>query len=671
MTRAFLFFLLLSIIPAMAHAERAANTEVDLLLESSSVRPGQTVWAAVRFRPDPEWHVYWMNAGDSGLPPSLAWTLSQGTEAGAIEWPAPSRITVGGLTSYGYEHEAVLLVPLSIGPQVAEGEQPVKLRVDFLACKVDCLPGTVNLNASVAISEEHQPAARETAVVFERGRERLPSSGKEVRSEAVFAGNTLEITFTGPFAAVPQDLYFFPEEPELIRHSGVQSFDGRTLSLPLAPSADRSLNELKGVLSAANPVFNNNRAVELTIPIVGGTPTLNFWYACLLAFLGGILLNLMPCVLPVLSLKILSLVKATRNPSKLLESGMLYTLGVMVTFLLVAGLMLILRGLGNQLGWGFQFQSVHFVLAMIILLTIFTMNLLEVFEVAPPQIAGQERLGRWGSFGTGVLATLLATPCTAPLMGPALGLAVTLPVGLALAIFAALGFGMAFPFLVLTLFPRALTFIPKPGKWMIGLKAVFAMMLAATATWLVWVLSAQTGSCGAKAALIAVMLAVASAIVFGRYQQAGGRWKLWLAAGLLIGALAGGVWKLAACPSFDGDLLVEKASFWKRYSDEALSRAQSRGETVFINFTAKWCLTCQANAATVFQDERVVKALSRPGVVALEADWTRFDSEITAALSRYGYSSVPLYVVYPAGREDPEVLPVVLTPEAVVEALNP
>jgi thiol:disulfide interchange protein DsbD len=669
--------------PSPAWALRAAHTDAALVLGKAAVKPGGELWAGIRFRPDPHWHVYWRNPGDSGLAPTVKWSLPQAVRAGELRWPCPQRIEVGGLTSYGYEGEVTLLSPVTVSVQAARGNVVAKAHVDFLACQVECEPGSVEVAADLAVAGEERAAPQDSRLSIEQALSGLPIDPGAVPVSGRIKDGELVLKVSLPPGQSRSVVYFFPYSSRLIDHHAAQVVHDNELSIPLSTVADLSDRGVEGIILADAPILPRSGQLsaivrfELPLPVALTPVTapaadrrlLTLWLACLFALAGGVTLNLMPCVLPVLSLKILSLVKHGRDRGALLQNGLLYSAGVVASFIAIAGTMLALRALGTQVGWGFQFQSKEFVLAMIVVVVVFAMNLFGLFEISAPPVKGHETLGRWGAFGTGVLATVLATPCTAPFMGTAIGFALTQSTISAMLIFTCLGLGMALPYLLLTMFPTAIAFVPKPGPWMKGLKAVFGVALALTAVWLIWVLGGQSGACGVRAALLATAAAAWGAWAVGVAQRRSVRWLSVLGiCGIILG-LAAGTWSIDRCPV---PLLVKATggTIWQSFSEEGVAEARRAGKTVFVDFTAKWCLTCQVNDRTVLRHPRVLKALSRPDVAAFEADWTSFAPKITRALARFGRSSVPLYVVYRPGEEEPEVLPVVVTPEVVASALN-
>lgn len=552
----------------------------ELLSSHASVRPGQAFNAGLRLIHKPGWHTYWLNPGDSGLPTKLSWRLPPGWSASAFEWPAPQRIVVPPLTSFGYGGDVTL--PLTLTAPDEPGKAVLRATADWLECAEICIPGKADLSLAVDVAE----AERETphARRLEAAVAGLPRPGEAVHARAVPGAVVLILDGRHPTAE------FIPADASFEGGRGPVSVGpARTeITLALNPGAVAP-TALTGVLHLAGV------ATQVTAPIA---TTNNFRYL-LLAFLGGLLLNLMPCVFPVLSLKVLGLLQ---KPGK--GDALAYCAGVLVSFELLAAGLLAARAAGASLGWGFHLQSPPVVAALAALCVFIGLNLLGYFEVGTRLMGAGS--GQRGAFASGVFAVVVAAPCTAPFMGAALGWALTRPAWETFAVFGALGLGTAAPYALLASWPALLKRLPRPGAWMETLKKALSVPMFATALWLLWVL-----------------------------------------ARLMTPAVS------------DKD--------WKTWSPEAVSESRSKNRTVFVDFTAAWCLSCQVNERVVLSRPEIKKALARGD--AYKADWTNRDSVIAAELARHGRSGVPLYIVYPKGGEA-VTLPEILTPRLVLDALG-
>lgn len=677
------------------------------------VTPGAPVWVGLQIAHQPEWHTYWKNAGDSGLPTEMTWTLPAGVSTGEIAWPAPKKIPVGSLANYGYENTVLLPVPLEVStlykPPVALGGTPamdIQLKASWLVCRKECIPeeGTFTLSLPLqgstalhkaefdaALGAAPQPLARPGAVEVD--------------------GHSLKVRLEGlPAAAQGKTLEFFPETPEVIRTAAVsgkdwtQSWQGDTwtATVPLAdqrsasptvmpvvvtlPESDRQPGQpvawrAEAPVSGAWPSAAASRAAEVSPALqaalaanaanaaatkAGDLPapsTTTFMAALLGALLGGLLLNLMPCVFPILAIKVLGFARQAGNASAHRKAGLAYTGGVMLSFLALGGGMLALRAAGAGLGWGFQLQSPGVVAALAALFTLIGLNLAGVFEfgrAAPSSVcSAQAKHPLANDFLSGVLAVVIASPCSAPFMGASLGFAIGLPAAQALLLFAALGFGLALPYLVAGFVPAVAYLLPKPGPWMGTLRRLLAFPMFATVAWLVWVLGQQSGIDGAGT-LLALLVCMA-AIVWALTLR--GRTRM-VIAGVLIAftavltaAIGRNVLqvvepaKLASAATKDG-----AGQRWQPWSAERVAQLSGEGRPVFIDFTAAWCVTCQYNKKSTLSDEKVLADFDAKKVAMLRADWTRRDPAITAALTALGRSGVPVYVLQAPGKP-----PVVLT----------
>jgi thiol:disulfide interchange protein DsbD len=659
------------------------------------VQPGKPLWLGLLIRHQPHWHTYWKNPGDSGLPTALSWELPAGVSAGEIQWPVPQRLPVGPLVNYGYEGDLLLPVALSVGPEFKGETLVAKLRADWLVCKEVCIPESGEFTLKLPVAAATAPQA----ALFERSRVAQPRDLAEARAQAKLDEAGLQLSIEGlPAEWQGKTLQAFPEEAGVFDHAGAQPqrWEGGRLLLTLPISAQRSESpgqlalvlrqdgseREQGGLRLAYAVANwpalpgaapapALQPAEASAPASGGTSTL---VALLLAFAGGLLLNLMPCVFPVLSLKVLGFTQHAGERRVLLAGGLAYTAGVVLSFLALAGLLLALRSGGAQLGWGFQLQSPLFVSGLALLFGLIGLNLLGVFEiraVLPGNLAGARAANPVLDHGlTGVLAVLVASPCTAPFMGAALGAALTLPAVEALAIFAALGLGMASPYLAASLWPGLARALPRPGVWMKHFKILMAFPMFATVLWLLWVLGQQVGIDGAVA-LLGLLLALAlAAWVYGAQDlKPRGRSVLGGIALVVLAATALWAWPALREAPPASAVQAESGSGWQPWSADKVAQAQAEGRTVLVDFTAAWCVTCQFNKRGALADAQLLTDLQARQVLLLRADWTRRDAAISQELNRLGRSGVPVYAVYAPGASAPRLLPEILSVSLLREAL--
>jgi thiol:disulfide interchange protein DsbD len=687
---------LLCWLPVLAAAQdQTPHARVSLLADVRGVLPGQPFSVGVRFELDRGWHIYWQNPGDSGQAPRIDWQLPPGFVAGDIEWPYPEQVSPPPVVTYGYARQVLLPVTMTPPPGLA-GPVTVRARVQYLVCKDLCLPEQAELALELPVLDRAQPdPAGQRAIAAARAR--LPRQWPALTVDA--ARFERHVYLSWPAALGSGAVRFFPDREGQFRHSAGQVLErvGNRLRLTLTATA-LPLERLTGVLVDPRGWDGAGRvpAVAVDVPVrvldqapAAGQPVaarakqpatggMGLALAAGLALLGGLILNLMPCVFPVLSVKVLSFIQlAHGDPGRVRRHGLAFLAGVLVSFWLLAGLLLALRAAGGGVGWGFQLQSPGFVAAMALLLTAVGLNLLGAFEVGLglARLAGSapQPAGYPGSFLTGVLAVLVATPCTAPFMGTALGFALARPAPEALAIFTALGLGMALPYLLLAEMPGLLARLPRPGAWMVTLRQGLAFPLFATAVWLAWVLGRQAGVDAVALLLLAALGVGLAAWGAGHLQRGTRRWLpgAVVLAGLGIAAVLGFA---AAMRPVESAAPVRAASpaagiDWQPWSAPRVTELRAAGRPVFVDFTAAWCISCQVNKQVALDTPAVARRFAELGVVALEADWTRYDPAITEALAGFGRSGVPLYVYYPPGGE-PKLLPAVLTPATVLQALD-
>ena len=612
--------------PTFAQEVYQAHTHVQLVSEQDAVAPGETFWVGIDLVLDDGWHVYWQNPGDSGLSPKIKWQLPSGFKAGDIHWPYPQRLNVGPLTSFGYEHGVLLLVPVTVNGHF-QSSQEVNLhgRLDWLACQDICVPGRAELNLPVAVMLNISGTIFNSfKTSFDRTRQNLPQSIPSITSHAVLDGNHWRVNIQTPLNR-RGDIIFYPFRDDVIEHAAPQhtQINGNGYQVVLAKSHiyQGFLTALEGI--AVNSVGwdeqGKTKAIVIKAPIDLAPVHISFLVACLFALIGGLVLNLLPCVLPVLSIKVLHLVE--RHPDRRIAfvHSLIYASGIIVSMWALALLLFILKSAGQFAGWGFQFQSPVFVLAVAMILFALALNLFGVFEFSMPAIGAlsSRQAGYQASFISGVITTIVASPCTAPLMGTALTVAISQPGIIGFGIFTFLGLGLALPFVLLSAFPVLLSFVPKPGQWMIYLKKVLGLILLACVIWFLGVFAMETG-------------------------------------------------------------LVDTTKFhksadginWQRYSSTAVAQARKRGFGVFLDFTAAWCINCQVNDRFVLQNPDVVRVFKDKGIIAFKADWTKYDPAITQALASFGRNSIPVYVYYPTGANTPDILPQLITPKIILKRIR-
>jgi thiol:disulfide interchange protein len=656
------------------------HIEAELVADVSAVVPGQSFRAGLRLLPEYGWHTYWINPGDSGLPTTLDWHLPQGLNSGEIDWPFPQALPIGHLVNYGYEGEHLLPVTIDVADSLQPGTR-VTLTVDaaWLVCEEICIPGDARLALDLEVVADAGDQASRHADLFSHTEQRIPES---VNWPARFntEGNSLSVQVVPEDIGIERDWAFFAITENLVEHAEapmIVAENGQVLiSQPLSPWMTGVPAELPFVLVDKT----SEQAWQLTATagelVSGGVlaePTTPGWaLALILALAGGVLLNLMPCVFPVLSIKAMSLVSGAGHDQR--THGLAYTAGVVASFAVLAGVLLALRAGGEAIGWGFQLQSAWFVALLIYILFALGLSLSGLYDFGTRLMgAGQgltQKGGTKGSFFTGVLACVVASPCTAPFMGAALGAAVFMPWPLAISVFLTLGFGLALPMLVLSFSPTLAKLLPKPGPWMEAFKQAMAFPLYLAVVWLLWVLARQTDATG-LALVLSGMVAMAFALWLGGKRTSSE--SLTVARHAAMGlSLIFVVTTLASVTRLDGGASgLPDDAHWESYSSDRLDALRADGDTaVLINITADWCITCLVNERLALNTEAVREAMTEHEVVYVKGDWTRRDPAITDYLSRYDRNGVPLYVLYPRNGDEPRVLPQVLTPQIVIQALE-
>jgi thiol:disulfide interchange protein/DsbC/DsbD-like thiol-disulfide interchange protein len=684
---------------AAAAVVKTEHVEAQLVSDKRAAQPGRPLLVGLKLRMEPEWHTYWKNPGDSGLPTRIEWVLPEGWKAGDIQWPYPKPLPVGPLMNYGYEDEVVLLSQLTPPANAQPGPVVIGAKAEWLVCKDVCIPEKGELEIEMPVADGEAESDPRFLAHIERSKETLPVKVEGWKFESSLSGRTLMVRLTPPAgASAPKKVTFFPERELLIEPAAPQRLvregDAVRIEMKLADPPLEGVTNVAGVAVAPSGWPGTARqAIEVDAP-VSATPLAaaapmgsarsasgnelggSVLAALAFAFVGGILLNLMPCVFPVLGIKVMGFVEHAHGESRAMRlQGAIFTAGVILSFLVLAGLMLGLRAGGMQLGWGFQLQSPVVVTLLSGLFFLLALNLSGVFEwglFAQTLTSSLSARGRYAdAFVSGVLATVVATPCTAPFMGAAVGYTLTQDTSVSLMVFGALGVGMALPVLILSLNPTLLRKLPRPGAWMETFKQVLAFPLYATVAWLVWVLGAQAGNDAVLALLAGLVLLAMGAWMYGRWRHSTALWRPAVAILFAIAGLAV-AWPAPQATGTPGQALATRAGElpWQEWSPERVTELTSQGRAVFVDFTAAWCVTCQVNKRIALNNDEVVKAFAARGVVPLRADWTRNDPRITDTLAALGRNAIPVYALYLPGEPGPLLLPEVLTPSLVLAELS-
>jgi len=668
---------------------KAPHLTVELTSLSPQIASGGTVQAGLVMSIEEHWHVYWVNAGDVGEPPTIKWTLPSGITAGPMQYPAPQRLPLGPLMDFGYEDQVAYPILLTAAPGMKPGKVHLDAHVQWLVCAAQCLPGKAHLGLDVTVV----PGPLAPPPVVGALGESLGYLPKPVPSDMkidVVAG-AKQITLTFQTKTDVKNAQFFPYENGVIDNAAAQPVDilsdGGKLWLTRGSDTPGHLAPLPKTLHGVLKL-DDDESYDLNVPITAGTlpdtpPSaarpapvtsseskqtehVTLFSAIGLAFLGGIILNLMPCVFPVLFLKGLALVNSsTEERGRQRTHGLIYTLGILVSFWAIVALLLSLRAAGKELGWGFQLQSPGFVAVLAALLFFLGLSLAGQFEIGLTLTNTGDELTRKqgfaGSFFTGVLATVVATPCTAPLMGAAIGFALAQPGWLTFLVFTALGLGLALPYLALSMQPQWTSILPKPGAWMETLKQLTALLLFGSVIWLTWVYAHLWGNRGIDRTVLLMICFLVLAIA---------GWVLSKWPGRRLASIAAAVIVLfaVALPLLKVTVAVTE---WKPYTKADFEAARASGRPVFVDFTAAWCLSCQVNEKAVLDTAMVESQLVTDRYILFKADWTQYDPQITEDLSKLHRSGVPTYVIYPPGTtSNADVLPELLTRDVVLHAIE-
>ena len=674
---------------SIAAPVRADNAEAELIARDQALSPGQPAIIGLRLKHDPQWHTYWINPGDSGMPTTIQWKLPPGTKTGPIQWPAPKRIPLPPMMNHGYDGEIVLPVEITLPADWPAGQEAkLAARAEWLICKDVCIPGGADLTLNMPVVAASTAPDPKWKALFEAAFAGMPA-GKVPKAEASTAGGVITLKLTGVKPLAGREAYVMAGVEGLVESAAPQTIkqEGDTTTITLAVTSNLSYTEprISGIA-----VGFADRAMSFEGPLAGklvagkgmdepaakgGAPTkpvagaagaedLSLALALLFAFGGGLILNLMPCVFPILSLKVLGFARGGGTVA-MRANGLSFAAGVVLSFLALAGLLLALRAAGEAVGWGFQLQSPLVVTFLALLFFALGLNLSGVFEfhsLLPQSLASATlKHPAADSFLSGVLAAVVASPCTAPFMGAALGYAVTQGPGAALAVFGALGAGMAAPYVLLAWFPAWLKRLPRPGPWLARFKQFLAFPMYATVVWLAWVLSLQIGPnsiiwLGAAMVLIGMGAWMIS--------QTGGIWRI--GAAVAIGCGIAAAWPGSETSATTS---ATKQDGWAPWAGGDIAALNAAGTPVFVDFTAAWCVTCQVNKKVVLETKPVREAFAAKSVKLMRADWTRRDPAITAALNDFGRNGVPVYVLYAPGKA-PVILPEILSERIVVEALK-
>lgn len=698
-----------------AASVKSVHSEWELIAENDGFAAGETQTIGIHINLDSHWHLYWENAGDSGYGVTVEWTLPEGFIAGDLQLPAPEWLEMFQLVSYIYKDEVILLVDIT-APDNLEAGKVIELGayVDFLACDESCIPGDAELTLATKTVERSSPSSSQS--VIQKARASLPKVIEGWKTAVVDNGESFALTLVASEGVSLNNAsltYFSADGWAATSGPRVSVGEGRVFTMLLPKSEnvpEENTDRFRGVLVSDDKdlfhayeidvPFSTNEDVAGLVESVGGQIAntdlastnndfnpfegVTLLSAVFYAAIGGLILNLMPCVFPVISIKILGFVQqAGEDKSKIKKHGLVFALGVLVSFWVLSGLLLGLIAAGEQIGWGFQLQSPLFIAGLTSIIFILGLNLSGLFEMGESLVGVgsdlQAKSGYSGSFFSGVLATVVATPCTAPFMGNALAYALTIPAASAMLIFTSLALGMALPYILLSFFPVLLKYLPRPGAWMETFKKALAFLLYATAAWLAWVFGSQVGVNGMAGLIFGLVIVAMGVWIWGAWGNLVKPKKTRIIAGI-VAALVLGVggymqWVAAqqlppeASYASEGTPHDNSKIAWQKWSPEKVEQLVSEGKTVYVDFTANWCLTCQVNKKVAFSDKDVIAYFNDNNIVPLKGDWTRRDAIIKAELQKFGRTGVPTNIIYRPGRVN-TLLPEVLTPGVVLNAFD-
>jgi thiol:disulfide interchange protein len=706
---AFLFALLLAG-PAVAQSVVTTdNVRAELISEAATVKPGEPFWVALRQTIRPKWHTYWKNPGDSGLPTEIAWKLPDGVKADPIVWPTPSLIDVSGIINYGFSDDILLMVRIT-PPATLSGDLTLAAEANWLVCDDVCIPEDGKFTLTLPTGPVAKPADAATRTLFDKARRVVPmESPWPARFGVAASGDpTLVVEARGLKPETIRDIYFFPAEwgtaASMARQRAAVTAEGIRIPLKKGDAKGAPTTTLAGTLvmtektgdgehrqafdvtAKLDPAFVPAAFSANSLATSNAGEELSLLQALLFALVGGLILNLMPCVFPVLAMKAASFARlAGEARSEMRRDGLAYTAGVLVSFAVMAAIVVAIRASVGEVNWGFQFQSPIFSLLVAYIFFVVGLNLSGVFEIGS-RFAGvgqglAARHGVSGSFFTGVLAVVVATPCTAPFMAAALGFALSQPAPQTVAVLLAMGLGLALPYLALSTTPALQRLMPRPGAWMDRLRQFLAFPMYASAVWMIWVLTQQTGADGVIYALGGMIL-IAFAIWVLRIGTATS-FTSWLRRGVAAVAVLlafAAVLKVddgpataasaSGGPSSGGQVTGVSFEGWERFSRARMTEAVAAGKPVFVDFTAAWCITCLVNERVALETAGTRRAFEQTGTVKLKGDWTNRDPEITSLLRELGRAGVPLYLFWPPGAERPKILPQILTEATILSELS-
>lgn len=672
-----------------ADRSRASGQHINLELISQHqpVKSGYISHLGVRISLEDDWHIYWKNPGDTGLPTEVKWQLPDGFEVGPILWPLPSRFKLENFVNFGYDGIVLFPFQLVVSSDVTPGIYPVSAKVSWLVCKDLCIPGDATLSADIKVGASLLLTSE--ATVIERAIEMLPREVEDNRFELTVSDDKQWSIDLSSVDFAIDSAEFFPAHPDLIIYQASQTVVDRANSFSLrgqlSTDYEKSRNPFEGTLVLRNKISDDvysfdirpsEKVVSTLGPPIDSAEELesvsNLWLAIGFALIGGVILNFMPCVLPVIAIKLMSLIGLDeRSKAEHFKETGFFAIGVILTFGLIGGILLALRSAGQQVGWGFQLQDSGTVLTLVILFYTLALNMSGLFEVGTSLqgVGGTTRsFGRLSSFMSGVLVTVIATPCTAPFMGAAIGFSIAQGATASMATFLALGIGMAAPFVIISLRPSLVAWLPKPGEWMNTLKNLLSVPLYLTVIWLIWVLGQQTSIDVVTKVLFVLVFIGLSAWAIGKIQYRKvlrlTTWRILIVVSLLIAMLG-----LKGVVS-DFDRVTSQSvgtAVWLPWSAPKVSKDREMGRAVFVDYTAAWCITCQVNKRLVLDDQAVIAAFKKNNVITYRADWTSRDAEITKSLSEFGRSGVPVYVYYPPNQKTPMVLSEILSDEDIFD----
>ena len=681
-----LLLLIAVAIPASAQTYQGRElVKAQLVADTDAIAPGKPFTVGVLLKMVPHWHTYWKFSGDAGLPSEVKWTLPPGWKVGEIQWPIPLRLKdPGDIETYGYENEVLLMQEITPASSIAESSLKISAEASWLVCEKLCIPGSATVQLDLPVSDKPNPANQE---LFTRYRRSLPQpwpDTKVANAKWSRSGSELQLLIEsdalGNYPAV--DFFPLPEGELVVGHPQIERAPGKVTVRTSIETQDLKIASLKGIVvfgqDATGP--ERNGWVLSATGVVAGPPLSEIWKYLLFGFLGGLILNLMPCVLPVISLKIFGFIQhAGQSRGRILRSGLAFVAGIFAWFIGLGLLLIILKSLGREITWAFQFTNPYFVLFMSAVVLVFALNLFGVFEITLPQWANRSLLG-WsagegdaGSFFQGVFATVLATPCTAPFLGTALGFAFSQSGWMIFIMFLAVATGMGLPYVLLSAQPAWLRLLPKPGAWMEKIKQLMGFFLVATLLFLLWVIGAERGFeaiiwTGCFLLALSLVCWMKGAFIVPTAKPATRLATTVIGLMIVVASAAyfiGG--KFMATTIATGETAVK--GDWHPFTPERLQTELDQGHTVFVDFTAAWCLTCKFNEMTVLESSAVRDAFQRHSIVKMKADWTNADPAITKILKQFGRPGVPLYVLYPADKS-PVVFPELLTQSIVLDKLE-